>query len=199
MAKPFLIRWLKLRSELGQRSAAVQNPVAGLEIKFSLFPGGGHHHGGQQIVTVGIQHAAGIGRQLHRPEAALPGGLDPDGGLAAEHIRPPGQQHVGVVGIGGQGQHGPQVIDGPGSLAPQHLAAQPALAPEIDLLLHQPALGIHIVGKAHVQEAAVLLPQLFMAALFQLVLKSHGPDPPQLFFRQLLLRRRPGSRKGVAA
>ena len=151
-------------------------------------------------MAVGIQHAAGIGRQLDGPQAALPGGLDPDGGFPAEHFRPLGQQYVRIVGIRGQRQHPSQLIQIPGMASPQELTAQAACAPKRQLLFHQPALGIHIFCEAHVQKAAVLLPQLFTAASLELLLKPHGPSPLYLSFPKRPQARtlcRLGSRNGV--
>ena len=185
---------------IGQRCAAVENPVSPLEIEIALFPGAGHHHGGEEVVPIGIQHAAGIRRQLDGPQSALPGGLNPDGGLPAEHLRPLGQQSVRIVGIGGQRQHLPQLVQIPGMAAPQELTAQSAGAPKRQLLFHQPALGVHIFRKAHVQKAAVLLPQLLTAAALELILKPHGPSPLYLSFPARPQARtlcRLGSRNGV--
>ena len=101
-------------------------------------------------MAVGVQHGPGVGGGLNGPQATLPGGLDPDGRLGAEHIRPVGQQHIRIVLIGGQGQHLPQLLQGLRLGTLQQLAAQAAAAPQVDLLLHQPTLGIHVLVHGHV-------------------------------------------------
>ena len=54
---------------VGQGGAAVEDAVPALEVKVPLPPGGAQHHGGHQVVAVGIQHPPGVGGQLDGAEA----------------------------------------------------------------------------------------------------------------------------------
>jgi hypothetical protein len=161
---------------VGQGRPAVEHAVAAGDVDLALFPGGGHEQAGHQVVAVGVEHAARVGRELDGPQPALPRRLDPDGGLAAEHAGLAPEQLVGVVGVARERQRLAEGGDVPAvrdRLVSEQLAAEAAGAPELDLLGHQVALDIHVVVEGDVREAAVFLPQLLMGALFQLLLKSH--------------------------
>ena len=157
-----------------QRRAAVEDAFVSLEGELAPALGRGHHHGGHQVVAIGIEHTAGIGGELDGAQTALPRRLNPYRRLVAEHFRPLGEQNVRIVCIARQRQHGAQLLNAAGLRAAKHLAAETAAAPHTQLLFHQAALGVHIFGKAHIDKAAVFLPQLFMADFFHLVIQTHS-------------------------
>ena len=81
-------------------------------------------------------------------------------------------------------EHGlsfPMSTDAAGLGAVEHLTAKTAVAPQRQLLFHQTALGIHVLGEAHVHKTAIFLPHLLAAVLFQLFIKTHEPHLPRLF------------------
>ena len=149
-------------------------------------------------MLVGVQHALGVGGHLQGVEAALPGGLDPEDGLRGQALLVLAHKDGGVVLVGGEGHHLPELLHGGGLAAPHDPAAQLALTEKLDLLQQQPLLDVHELFNRDVQETAILAPDLFLTVFSYLFLKSHrglrGARPVSTARRRLA---GVGSRKGV--
>ena len=97
-------------SDIGQRRQSIQKCIADSDVKASPALAGSHHQAGQDIILVGFQHTAGVGRHLDRMLSALPCGLNPYDRFIRKHVLLFQKKDIRIIFVGGQRHHGPELI-----------------------------------------------------------------------------------------
>lgn len=133
-----------------------------------------------QVVAVGVQHPPGVGGRLMGRRPPSPGGLDQMGGLGAEHIVPPGKEGVGVVGVGGQGQLGKEVLQGLGVLGPPGAAVPGGRRSRGGSAPPSGGAGYTYTPPGSCQDTRSTPARAAPGCTFQLLVKAHDPSPPML-------------------
>ena len=141
-----------------KRRAAVKKSMPRANVEVGLSVAGYEHRHGHDIVLIGIKHAARIRRNFYRAQSALPGGFYPYYRRFGQRVRIAAKQHIGIIGIACQRHAVQKLFYALGRGIFVYVPAEVGCAPRVNLLLHEPALDVHIFFYIKLQVAAVFVP-----------------------------------------
>ena len=128
------------------------------DVEVGLSVAGYEHRHGHDIVLIGIKHAARIRRNFYRAQSALPCCFYPNHRRFGQCVRVAAKKNLGIIGIACQRHAVKKLFYTLGRRGLKYVPAEVGGAPRVYLLLHEPALDIHIVFYIKLQIAAVFVP-----------------------------------------
>ena len=103
-----------------------------------------------------------------------PSRLDPDHRISREHIRLFGQQNIRIIFILCQRHHFPEFLQIFRMFSLQNGLPQAAVAPELDLLFHQPPLNLHISFHGQIRNPQYCCPDFIILMFFNFSFRLIG-------------------------